>query len=87
MGFDATDEGLQWRLTSDVPDLARTWTRASVAEALAQMDWELDDIEHALVHPGGTKVLDAVGARHGLGLLATSSGPVMSCVTTATSAA
>jgi alkylresorcinol/alkylpyrone synthase len=60
MGFDPTDDGLQWRLTPDVPDLARTWTRASVEEALAEVEWELDDVDHALVHPGGTKVLDAV---------------------------
>ena len=67
MGFDATDEGLQWRLSSDVPDLARTWTRASVAEALADVGWELDDVDHALVHPGGTKVLDAVERADRLG--------------------
>ena len=60
MGFDATDEGLQWRLAADVPDVAMTWTRASLDEALALAGWKLGDLDHALVHPGGTRVLDAV---------------------------
>lgn len=60
MGFDATDEGLQWHLASDVPDVALAWTRASVEEAVGQVGWQLDDLVHVLVHPGGTKVLDAV---------------------------
>jgi alkylresorcinol/alkylpyrone synthase len=60
MGFDATDEGLHWRLAPDVPDIALTWTRASVEDALGAVGWKLPDIEHALVHPGGMRVLDAV---------------------------
>jgi alkylresorcinol/alkylpyrone synthase len=60
MGFDATDEGLHWRLAPDVPDVALTWTRASVEDALAIAGWKLADLDHALVHPGGPKVLDAV---------------------------
>lgn len=60
MGFDATDEGLRWRLAPDVPEVARRWVRVTVEEALATVGWTLDDVEHALVHPGGSKVLDAV---------------------------
>jgi alkylresorcinol/alkylpyrone synthase len=60
MGFDATDEGLHWRLAPDVPDVALTWTRASVEDALAVVGWKLGDLDHVLVHPGGPKVLDAV---------------------------
>jgi alkylresorcinol/alkylpyrone synthase len=60
MGFDATDEGLRWRLAPDVPDVARRWTRTSVDDALASAGWTRDQVEHALVHPGGSKVLDAV---------------------------
>jgi alkylresorcinol/alkylpyrone synthase len=60
MGFDVTDEGLRWRLAPDVPDVALTWTRASVEQALAEAGWKLADVDHALVHPGGTKVLEAV---------------------------
>ncbi len=40
MGFDATDEGLHWRLAPDVPDVALTWTRASVEDALADRGLE-----------------------------------------------
>ena len=32
----------------------------SVEEALAEVRWKVDDLDHLLVHPGGTKVLDAV---------------------------
>jgi alkylresorcinol/alkylpyrone synthase len=60
MGFDVTDDGLQWRLAPDVPDVALAWTRASVEDALSTCGWSIADIEHALVHPGGAKVLDAV---------------------------
>jgi alkylresorcinol/alkylpyrone synthase len=60
MGFDITDDGLQWRLAPDVPDVALAWTRASVEDALATCGWDLDAVGHALVHPGGAKVLDAV---------------------------
>jgi alkylresorcinol/alkylpyrone synthase len=60
MGFDATDDGLQWRLASDVPDVALTWTRPSVEDALQTIGWSLDELVHVLVHPGGTRVLDAV---------------------------
>jgi alkylresorcinol/alkylpyrone synthase len=60
MGFDATDEGLHWRLAPDVPEVALAWTRPSVTDALAAVGWGLDDIEHPLVHPGGARVLEAV---------------------------
>lgn len=60
MGFDATDEGLRWRLAADVPDVARAWVATSVDEALARLGWRIDQLDHLLVHPGGTKVLDAI---------------------------
>lgn len=65
MGFDMTDHGLRWRLAPDVPAVASRWTRSSVEAALATVGWTLDDVVHALVHPGGSKVLDAV--QHALG--------------------
>lgn len=60
MGFDVTDQGLRWRLAPDVPELARAWARESVEDALAEVRWKVEDLDHLLVHPGGTKVLDAV---------------------------
>lgn len=60
MGFDITDQGLRWRLSPDVPDLAREWARESVEDALAEVRWKVENLDHLLVHPGGTKVLDAV---------------------------
>lgn len=60
MGFEVTDAGLRWRLSPDVPDVARAWARRSVEEALYDVRWTPDQLDHLLVHPGGTKVLDAV---------------------------
>lgn len=66
MGFDVTDEGLRWRLAPDVPEVARTWARETVDEALSNVGWKAEDLDHLLVHPGGTKVLDAVEETLGL---------------------
>jgi len=60
MGFDATDQGLRWRLAPEVPEVARRWTRSSVDDAVTSAGWTRGEIEHSLVHPGGSKVLDAV---------------------------
>jgi alkylresorcinol/alkylpyrone synthase len=66
MGFDVTDQGLRWRLAPDVPDVARAWARETVDEALVDLRWKPEDLDHLLVHPGGTKVLDAVEEALGL---------------------
>jgi alkylresorcinol/alkylpyrone synthase len=66
MGFDPTDEGLQWRLAPDVPEVAEQWAAPSVEAALASVGWSIADLEHVLVHPGGAKVLDAVEDALGL---------------------
>jgi alkylresorcinol/alkylpyrone synthase len=60
MGFDPTDQGLRWRLAPDVSDVALEWTRRSVEDALRAVGWSFSQIDHALVHPGGSRVLDAV---------------------------
>jgi alkylresorcinol/alkylpyrone synthase len=60
MGFDPTDQGLRWRLAPEVPDVALEWTPKSVGDALGAWGWDLGAIDHALVHPGGARVLDAV---------------------------
>jgi alkylresorcinol/alkylpyrone synthase len=65
MGFDATDAGLRWHLAPEVPAVAGRWSSVAVDEALASVGWTRDDLDHALLHPGGTKVLDAVQAALG----------------------
>jgi alkylresorcinol/alkylpyrone synthase len=60
MGFDMAGTGLRWRLAPEVPVLAGARVAESVERALAGRRWRLADLEHLLVHPGGTKVLDAV---------------------------
>lgn len=63
MGFAMTDDGLRWRLSPAVPDVARRTARGAIEAAVASVGWNLADLDHVLVHPGGAKVLDAaVGA-------------------------
>jgi alkylresorcinol/alkylpyrone synthase len=66
MGFDLTDDGLLWRLARNVPDLAREWTGKAVDDAVASAGWTVDDVDHVLIHPGGSRVLDAVEEALGL---------------------
>jgi alkylresorcinol/alkylpyrone synthase len=66
MGFDPTETGLRWRLSSTVPDVARRETPHGVEEALASVGWGLGDLEHFLFHPGGVKVLDACAEALGI---------------------
>jgi len=60
MGFDVDDDGLRWRLASNVPEVATRHAAASVAAAAASVGWAPGEVEHLLVHPGGVRVLDAV---------------------------
>lgn len=60
MGFDVTDVGLRWHLSPDVPAVAAEWTGKSVADAVGRVGWSTDSLDHVLLHPGGSRVLDAV---------------------------
>jgi alkylresorcinol/alkylpyrone synthase len=60
MGFDVADTGLRWHLAPNVPDVAAQWARVSIEAAFSTVAWSRTDDDHALVHPGGSKVLDAV---------------------------
>jgi len=59
MGFDVDDDGLRWRLSPSVPELARELTAASVDAAVASVGWSRSDVNHYLLHPGGVKVIAA----------------------------
>ncbi len=66
MGFGVADTGLRWHLAPNVPEVASRWARASIEAAFATVDWSRTDDDHALIHPGGAKVLDAVEDALGL---------------------
>jgi alkylresorcinol/alkylpyrone synthase len=70
MGFDPDDEGLRWRLASDVPDLAAEVTRPSAEAACASVGWTLDDVDHLLLHPGGVKILETCAEALGVDVAA-----------------
>jgi alkylresorcinol/alkylpyrone synthase len=66
MGFDVADTGLRWHLAPNVPDVASQWARVSIEAAFSTVAWSRTDDDHALIHPGGAKVLDAVEDALGL---------------------
>lgn len=66
MGFEPAASGLRWRLASDVPQVARQHTAASVDAALAGVGWTRANFDHLLLHPGGVKVLSACAEALGL---------------------
>jgi alkylresorcinol/alkylpyrone synthase len=66
MGFDVADTGLRWHLAPNVPEVASRWARVSIEAAFSTVAWSRTDDDHALIHPGGAKVLDAVEDALGL---------------------
>jgi len=66
MGWDIEDDGLQVRLSRDVPTLVRARMRDVTAEFLARHELDLSDVDHFVCHPGGTKVLAALEETLGL---------------------
>jgi alkylresorcinol/alkylpyrone synthase len=66
MGFDLGNDGLRWRLHRDVPKVAAAHAGDSMAAAAAAAGWELADLDHFLVHPGGLRVLAAVAEAAGV---------------------
>src|SRR5215207_3622109 len=59
MGWDLVETGLKVRFARSVPQIVRTRTRATVEEACKKHGLAPEDLRHLVVHPGGTKVLDA----------------------------
>ncbi len=62
MGWDVGATGLRIVLGVEVPDLVRTNVRGDVDEFLADHGLTRADIGWYVAHPGGPKVLDALGA-------------------------
>jgi len=66
MGWNIEDDGLQVRLSRDIPTLVRTRMREAVTEFLARHGLDLGDIRHFVCHPGGMKVVAAMEEAIGL---------------------
>lgn len=61
MGWDFSEDGFKLVLSAGLPDLIRTHLRDDVDRFLAGHALTRDDIAHWVCHPGGPKVLDAIG--------------------------
>ena len=66
MGWEIEDDGLQVRLSRDVPTFVRERMRDVTTEFLGRQGLVLEDIEHFVCHPGGAKVLVALEEAFGI---------------------
>ena len=60
MGWDLVESGLKVRISRSIPTLVRRRMSENLLAACASAGISPEDIEHYLIHPGGTKVLDAL---------------------------
>ncbi|GAA0967432.1 3-oxoacyl-[acyl-carrier-protein] synthase III C-terminal domain-containing protein [Acrocarpospora macrocephala] len=61
MGWDVTDTGFRIVLDAGVPDVARRYLGDDVRGFLADHGLTIEDVSAWVCHPGGPKVLEAVG--------------------------
>lgn len=66
MGWDVTDQGLKVLFSRDIPTLIGEKVRTNVQKFLQRHQLALPDIRHYILHPGGTKVLQAYEETLGL---------------------
>ena len=66
MGWDVTDSGFRVLLSADIASLAQSEVRPGMEAFLNRHDLTIADVDHWLVHPGGPRVIQALG--DGLGL-------------------
>jgi alkylresorcinol/alkylpyrone synthase len=66
MGWDIVDDGLQVRLSRDIPTFVRERMRDVTTEFLGRQGLVLGDIRHFICHPGGAKVLVALEEAFGI---------------------
>jgi len=59
MGWTFRENGLQVVLSKDIPEIVKTFMKASVKNFLTDIGLTLKDIDHYITHPGGAKVLKA----------------------------
>lgn len=61
MGWSIEDDGFGVVLSPDIPKCARHELRPALDQFLARYGLALDDLDGVILHPGGRKVLEAVG--------------------------
>ena len=66
MGWDIEDDGLQVRMSRDIPTLVRARMRDATTQFLDRHGLGLADIDRFVCHPGGTKVLAALEEAFGI---------------------
>ena len=59
MGWEVMDTGLKVRFKQDIPTLMRQYMPECVQKACAVVGWTPEQLEHHVLHPGGTRVMEA----------------------------
>ena len=59
MGWDLIDDGLRVRFAKSIPQIVREKMRGNLEAACDSSGLGLKDLRHFVLHPGGTKVLEA----------------------------
>ena len=59
MGWEVVETGLKVKLSKSVPNIVRERLRDDLVRAAAALGLDLADLRHFVLHPGGSKVLDA----------------------------
>lgn len=59
MGWEVIETGLKVQLSKSVPAIVRERVREDLDRAAAALGRDLADLRHFVLHPGGSKVLDA----------------------------
>ena len=66
MGWDLVETGFKVKISRSIPTLVRRRMSDNLLAACTSAGISREDIEHFLIHPGGTRVLDAL--EEGLGI-------------------
>lgn len=59
MGWDITNEGMQVVFSIRIPGMIKKHVHADMTSFLKRHDLSLEDIQHFIFHPGGSKVIEA----------------------------
>jgi alkylresorcinol/alkylpyrone synthase len=81
MGWDLVETGLKVQLSKSVPTIVQEKFRDNLQGGCASLGLDFDELRHFVLHPGGSKVLDAFEAALGLeaGGLTTSRDVLREC--------
>ena len=60
MGWELVETGFKVKISRSIPALVRRRMSENLSAACASVGISSEDIEHHLIHPGGTRVLDAL---------------------------